>query len=565
MSSVLLSHSSRDKAFVRRLRGDLEREGIVVWLDEVELRVGDDLAAIEEAIGKSQYLVVVKSAAAMASPWVRHEVRRAQEVRLPVLPVVLEEIPDQGDGFLADLAIADFRAGYRRALWRLIGAVTDRPNPLLTAKAAAERVKREMPVVGELFGLSQQGVGTCYSLTERADWVFADATEGLSRLWIVELYDRRRRSVHPFAVVDQQIHELPVLYALDSDREPVADSVIVKSCVLNPAELSQTPEALPEGRQLAKRYTPFRPVPIVRDFVNSDVAVASAVASPQARRQLGERIDQLFTLTKLEADKVHGNAVLWKVSFFDSSLSESVLTVGVNAVTGDVKYPAMLCEDLNVNSFLLHGKGDTIHVFLGNQLKSIDRRTSNTNTAPPGTTLSTRPTAADALRLASVLLGDDRGSWQLAFLSNTGVVKTTVRSPVAPVDRLLRVDGTAGQWVVELCGKTATPVTEGTRSGFKYDFLQIVVTPEEGAVIAEPVSKVVFTVPMSQCPVPSQLLDAYEDARDLALRAIGIDFEAMSVAHSRPPSGLQWCFRFYDAEEIVGTIWVSGDGSRVVN
>lgn len=119
--------------------------------------------------------------------------------------------------------------------------------------------------------------------------------------------------------------------------------------------------------------------------------------------------------------------------------------------------------------------------------------------------------------------------------------------------------------MVEVCGTTATPVTDGDRSGFEYDFRQVLVTREEGAVIVEPMDKCVFTVPLSRCPVPPLFLKAYESALALALRTVSVDFESLSVAHSRPSGGLQWCFRFYDAQEIVRTIWVVGDGSRVVS
>ncbi len=43
MASIFLSHNSQDKYFVRKLKEDLKRDGIVVWFDEDEMKVGDSL------------------------------------------------------------------------------------------------------------------------------------------------------------------------------------------------------------------------------------------------------------------------------------------------------------------------------------------------------------------------------------------------------------------------------------------------------------------------------------------------------------------------------------------
>jgi hypothetical protein len=40
---LFLSHSSRDKIFVRKLANSMSRCGIDVWLDEWELQAGDSL------------------------------------------------------------------------------------------------------------------------------------------------------------------------------------------------------------------------------------------------------------------------------------------------------------------------------------------------------------------------------------------------------------------------------------------------------------------------------------------------------------------------------------------
>jgi hypothetical protein len=41
MSSIFLSHNSKDKPFVRRLSKGLQAHGIRVWVDEAEMQLGD--------------------------------------------------------------------------------------------------------------------------------------------------------------------------------------------------------------------------------------------------------------------------------------------------------------------------------------------------------------------------------------------------------------------------------------------------------------------------------------------------------------------------------------------
>ncbi|MEM7679339.1 MAG: toll/interleukin-1 receptor domain-containing protein, partial [Myxococcota bacterium] len=76
--SVFLSHSSADKAFVRRVRVELGRLGIVGWLDESELLGGVSLPqALEAAIDRQALFVPFLSENAVGSDWVRRELETA--------------------------------------------------------------------------------------------------------------------------------------------------------------------------------------------------------------------------------------------------------------------------------------------------------------------------------------------------------------------------------------------------------------------------------------------------------------------------------------------------------
>jgi hypothetical protein len=387
------------------------------------------------------------------------------------------------------------------------------------------------------------------------------------------MYQRRDRTVNPFAVLDGVIHELPVLHLLDADPSPLASSAIVFSCALNhlpgiSEEDAQTLIAEHGSRmtRIARRYTRFRPIPIIRPFVDSDVAVAAAVESPRARHLLRDRAQELFTLTKLESDREHGNAVLWTISFFDQSLTESVLTVGVDAVTGTVRYPAMRAALLNADFVTIKvDEEGRIVSSIANQFRAMEHHAWDIPL--PGDGPSARVTAAEAFRLAVAHLGDDGQHWQLGFLSNTGVIQTTDKPRLPVHEALMRADGTAGQWVVELCGTTATPVMEGTRSGFEYDYRVLLIT----AGVVETITATdtcAMTTPLARSPLPPRfgnaIRDIYEDAHALALQNAGVEFELMSVALDRPPGGARWRFRFYGGEEIVARVWISADGTRVI-
>ena len=569
--SVFLSHSSKDKAFVRRLTADLQQEGITVWLDEVELRPGESLAAIEASIRTAQYVIVVLSQTAAGSSWIEREVQLAEDAGITVLPLILEELPLSWDDGLPERAIADFRVGeYRHNLARLLCAIKDLPPPrFLTAKQAAQAVKAKTPVTGELFGLSQQGVGTLYCMANRQDWRFADASGGRSRLWVAQFFDPRNQTVHPYVVMDGKIHPDPVLYLLDSDPGPVAGSTTVMSTTLNERlEISEDKAKASVAKQrgklttITKRYTRFRPIVITRPFIDSDEAVAAAVSSPPARREV-EQHEAVLTMATLECDKRLNHALLWKVSFFDVALSEAVLTVGIDARDGAVRYPAVRSEVLNANllQMSLHEDGK-LQLSMANQISLLNSRVWDI--AAPGEIPSQRPTAADALRRTSALLAGEASRWQLAFLSNTGVVEP-VRTPgMTAYDFLTRIDGTAGQWVVELCSIRSTPVTEGDRSGFEYSFRQVVVSRDKPAELVAPSRPLRLTAGLFASPLPDQLMAGYDAARVLAQRMCAEDFDVFAVALERPSGAPRWLFRFYGDRALVAQIRVSIDGSAIL-
>lgn len=116
--TVFLSHSSRDKKFVRNLAQFLQAKGIRVWVDEAEILVGDSLIEkLRSGLDAASHVLAVLSKNSVASRWVRKELDVAmnQEIeghRVRVLPILLEdcELP----GFLKGKVYADFRDPRKR-------------------------------------------------------------------------------------------------------------------------------------------------------------------------------------------------------------------------------------------------------------------------------------------------------------------------------------------------------------------------------------------------------------------------------------------------------------------
>jgi hypothetical protein len=93
---VFLSHSSRDKRFVRSLAGYLEENGITVWLDEADLRAGEPLAEqLAGGVQNARLMVVVLSRNSVRSKWVQKELSLAVNQELEggevrVIPIMID-------------------------------------------------------------------------------------------------------------------------------------------------------------------------------------------------------------------------------------------------------------------------------------------------------------------------------------------------------------------------------------------------------------------------------------------------------------------------------------------
>lgn len=124
---AFLSHSSRDKSFIRQLATDLKANGVQVWLDEQNIKVGDSIPdKISQGLAESDYFLFAASKNSVDSEWVKRELNSAlvtevESRAVHVLPLKLDDskIP----GAVKDKKYADFSKSYKAGLDELLTAM----------------------------------------------------------------------------------------------------------------------------------------------------------------------------------------------------------------------------------------------------------------------------------------------------------------------------------------------------------------------------------------------------------------------------------------------------------
>ena len=140
--NTFISHSSRDTVFAKAFKKDLFEYGIVAWLDETELLLGDQLTKkITDAIEHFDYLAIVISSHSVQSEWVKKELKIAKENGKEILPILLEklekvEIPSDiqdniGGQVYADFTNPDLYASSFQKFLQLLGHKTPVKDKLI--------------------------------------------------------------------------------------------------------------------------------------------------------------------------------------------------------------------------------------------------------------------------------------------------------------------------------------------------------------------------------------------------------------------------------------------------
>ena len=126
--SVFMCHSTKDKVFVRKLREELKKRNIKVWLDEEQILVGHDFVdKMEEGIAAADFTIVVLSPRFIEDgPWAKEEYKTALAKQVSkkltiLLPVLYErcELPN----VLRTKKYADFRESFENGIETLTDSI----------------------------------------------------------------------------------------------------------------------------------------------------------------------------------------------------------------------------------------------------------------------------------------------------------------------------------------------------------------------------------------------------------------------------------------------------------
>ncbi len=123
---VFISHASADKSLARKLRDALSTNGINVWIDEAEIRVGQSIPAeIQRALHASDVLCLLISAASTHSRWVTRELNSFLPLFIDgsrvLVPCRVDSSPVPS--LIQDIKYADFRGQFAVGFNALLNAV----------------------------------------------------------------------------------------------------------------------------------------------------------------------------------------------------------------------------------------------------------------------------------------------------------------------------------------------------------------------------------------------------------------------------------------------------------
>lgn len=114
-AKVFISHSSKDKSFVHKLKEELSKDNLLkFWIDENEILAGDDIQkTITDSLKEMDYLLLVISENSIKSHWVNFEVSQfiGADKNKRIIPIILskgQNFPEPIDNLVRRLNYLDF-------------------------------------------------------------------------------------------------------------------------------------------------------------------------------------------------------------------------------------------------------------------------------------------------------------------------------------------------------------------------------------------------------------------------------------------------------------------------
>jgi small GTP-binding protein len=193
---VFLSHSSKDKAIVRRLAERLRKDGLRVWFDEWVVQTGDNIPRkIDEGLETSAALVLCMSANSLGSDWTtleRQTYRFADPVNreLRFIPLRLDDTEPCPS--LRQFAYIDWRTGGSDLAYaRLLGACGRWDERSVRSPQEAKRSSSEPSEVGFVRVLYGHGAAV-WAVALSADGNYAVSGSGDNTLRVWDLTGKHR-------------------------------------------------------------------------------------------------------------------------------------------------------------------------------------------------------------------------------------------------------------------------------------------------------------------------------------------------------------------------------------
>ena len=183
---VFLSHSEKDKLVVRPIAERLRTDGLRVWFDEWEIRVGDSIPSkIEEGLEHSRVLVLCMSANAFGSDWATLE-SQTFRFRDPLnkerrfIPLRLDETPSKGS--LAQFSYINWLPkGRKKEYAKLLEACRPPEKP----KIAEVQAAREQ-IAGDVIQFESEARFIDFSISPDGMRALSGSGDNMVRLWDVE-------------------------------------------------------------------------------------------------------------------------------------------------------------------------------------------------------------------------------------------------------------------------------------------------------------------------------------------------------------------------------------------
>jgi hypothetical protein len=188
---IFLSHSARDKQFVRLLADSLAFYGIPIFFDEREIKVGDNIPAkIYDGLERATHVIYVLSNNSIRSEWVKEELSVAKMRQMDkrgcrILPVLIDNVSPPSS--ISHIRYADFnnwelKEYYLQALQELLISLDLKPQ--YSSSTELHSFQKHLNHIVKIMAFSNSASQTYFQL-ERISFNFRRQRGG-TRHWFDE-------------------------------------------------------------------------------------------------------------------------------------------------------------------------------------------------------------------------------------------------------------------------------------------------------------------------------------------------------------------------------------------